>query len=245
MMHAPIAVGENIYRKQASPVVPDELIRTHQSLVRKLAWQVHSQLSSSIQVEDLIQIGLVALVEAARCFEERGAPFAAYARTRVRGAMIDQPRRETHIGRQGITNRKRLTAARKALENSLCREASDAEMAEALDMEPDDYFSFVGSGTAMKFDVLDEVYSDSSSWFMDLSENPEEELLTKEVAEQLAQAIAKLDQRSALVLQLYFKEEMNLAEIAATLDVSTPRVCQIKKEALDRIRHLLRGTLSD
>jgi RNA polymerase sigma factor FliA len=245
MMHAPISVGDTLYRKHARPVSPDDLIRAHQPLVRKLAWQVHSQMSSSIQVEDLIQIGLVALVEAARCFEERGAPFAAYARTRVRGAMIDQLRREAHIGRQGITNRKRLTATRKSLENSLCREASDAEMAAALDMEPVDYFAFVGSGTAMKFDVLDEIYSDSSNWFMDLSENPEEELLAKEVTEQLAQAIAKLDQRSALVLQLYFKEEMNLAEIAATLDVSTPRVCQIKKDALDRIRQMLRGTLDD
>jgi RNA polymerase sigma factor for flagellar operon FliA len=245
MIHAPISVDENIYRKRADAIPVDDLIRTHQQLVRRIAWQVHSGMSSSIQIEDLIQIGLVALIEAARCFEERGAPFAAYASTRIRGAMIDQLRREAHIGRQGISNRKRLAATRKKLEDNLCRAASGAELAKAMDMDADEYFAFVGSSTALQFDAIDDVYNDSNSWFMDLSETPEQELVAKEVEQKLAHAIAKLDKRSALVLQLYFKEEMNLAEIAATLDVSAPRVCQIKKEALDRVKHLLGGALDD
>jgi RNA polymerase sigma factor FliA len=245
MMHAQIAVPPKPYLNTTSAAMVEEIVKTHGGLVRRIAWRVHSGMSSAIAVDDLIQIGLMALVEAAQCFEERGAPFAPYAATRVRGAMIDHLRREAHIARQGIANRKRLAETRRRLENSLCREASDAEMAEALALAPEDYWSLVSSSQSLRFDAIDDVYSDSSSWFIDVASTPEQELLGREIEDRLAGAITSLDERSAMVLQLYFKEGLNLSEIAATLGVSAPRICQIKKDALDQVRDLVQDLIDD
>ena len=240
MIHAPIIIDEARYRKGTSNLSADKLVKDHYNLVRRIAWQIQSGMSSAIPVEDLIQIGLIALVEAARCFEERGAPFTPYASTRIRGAMIDQLRKEAHIGRKGVANKRRLVAVRKQLECELGGDASDAEMASAMGMEAEDYFALVNSSESLQFDSLNEVYSDSNLWFIDLSGTPEEDLAQRQVEQLLAEAIANLDKRSALVLQLYFKEGLNLTEIAETLDVSAPRVCQIKKEALDQLRNQLK-----
>lgn len=218
----------------------DAIVRQLSPLVRRIAWQVHGSVSSMIAIEDLMQTGLIALVEAARGFEERGAAFAPYAAIRVRGAMIDQLRREAKIGRSGMANRKRLSNVRRSLENRLNRRASDAEMIAEMEMQPAAYHAMVQSSEALQFDAMDEVYSDSSPWFADDAINPEQQLIEAEMEEQLTAAIAELDTRSAMVLQLYFKEGLNLAEIAETLDVSAPRICQIKRDALAKVRAQLR-----
>jgi RNA polymerase sigma factor FliA len=214
----------------------DAIVRQHSPLVRRIAWQVHGSVSSMIAIEDLMQSGLIALIEAARGFEERGAAFAPYAAIRVRGAMIDQLRREAKIGRSGMANRKRLSAVRRSLENRLNRRASDAEMAAEIEMQPAAYHAMVQSSEALQFDAMDEVYSDSSPWFADDTDTAEQQLIAAEMEEQLAKAISALDPRSAMVLQLYFREELNLAEIAETMDISAPRVCQIKRDALAKVR---------
>jgi RNA polymerase sigma factor FliA len=240
MIHAAIKGASNAYAQQDI----EAILRRHSGLVRKIAWQVHSGMSSSVAVEDLIQIGLIALVEAARGFEERGAAFAPYAATRVRGAMIDQLRREAHISRQGMANRKRLAATRRTLENRHCRSVSESEMATELGLDAEAYNALLLSSQALQFDAMDEVYSDSSDWFVDLADTPEQALIESEMEERLADAISRLDERSAMVLQLYFREGLNLAEIAETLKVSAPRVCQIKRDALARVRNQL-GDLID
>jgi RNA polymerase sigma factor FliA len=240
MIHAAIKGASKAYAKHDM----DAILRQHSGLVRKIAWQVHSGMSSSVAVEDLIQIGLIALVEAARGFEERGAAFAPYAATRVRGAMIDQLRREAHISRQGMANRKRLAATRRKLENRHCRSASESEMAAELGLDAEAYNALLLSSQALQFDAMDDVYSDSNDWFVDLADTPEQALLEKQMEDRLAGAISELDGRSAMVLQLYFREGLNLAEIAETLKVSAPRVCQIKRDALARVRSQL-GDLLD
>jgi RNA polymerase sigma factor FliA len=243
MIHETINMPPRGYVKNAAADI-DQIVRKHSGMVRKIAWQVHSGMSSAVAIDDLMQIGLMALVEAARGFVETGAAFAPYAATRVRGAMIDQLRREAKIGRQGMANRRRLASTRSTLENRLCRAASDAEMAEALGVEVADYHALVTSCQPLQFDAMDEVYSDSSMWFADLADTPEQILLDHEVEEQLAGAIAILDERSAMVLQLYFKEGLNLAEIAETLCVSAPRSCQIKRDALDRVRTVMTASFA-
>jgi RNA polymerase sigma factor FliA len=239
MMNTAIDVAANPYAKQRASSEIDAIVKAHGRLVRRIAWHVHSGMSSMIGVEDLIQIGLIALVEAARGFEDRGAPFAPYAATRIRGSMIDALRRDAHIGRQGIANRKRLSITRRALENKLCRGATDTEMADAMDVDLPTFHALESSSCALQFDALDQVYSDSSAWFIDLGQTPEDALIENQVEQHLTKAIATLEPRAAMVLQLYFKEGLNLSEIAACLNVSAPRVCQIKKEALDQVRLLL------
>ena len=239
MLHARIEHDEFTYRRSASPKTPEALVRQHRELVRKIAWHVHSGVSTRIELEDLVQIGLVALVEAARTFEERGAAFAPYAAMRVRGAMIDHLRREALMSRSGMANRRRLGTLRTRLESRLGRRASDSEMAEELGQSPEEYHAMVASTQAIEQQSLDEVYADDQPWFMDLGERADSQIEREQLAAEMARAIAGLPEREALVLQLYFVEELNLDEIGEVLDVGAARICQIKKAALGKLRESL------
>jgi RNA polymerase sigma factor FliA len=214
----------------------EALIKTHSQLVRRIAWHVHSRMSTAIEVADLIQIGMIALVEAARSFEERGVAFAPYATIRVRGSMIDQLRRDARMCRSGMANRRKLATVRAALENSLHRHAADSEMADALDIGLGDYHSMIQSAQAVQQDSLDEVYSDHATWFADTADSADQQILQSQLKTALAENIGRLSTREALILQLYFVEEMNLDEIGETLSVGAARVCQIKKAALEKLK---------
>src|SRR5947199_3268135 len=130
--------GPATYQKQARPA-PETLVRAHMALVRKIAWHVHARVATAIDVEDLAQIGMVALVEAANCFEDRGHAFATYASVRIRGAMIDHLRRQATICRSAMTRRREFASVRQRLEGRFGREASEAEMAAELGLDPADY----------------------------------------------------------------------------------------------------------
>ncbi|MBL0925935.1 MAG: sigma-70 family RNA polymerase sigma factor [Sphingomonadaceae bacterium] len=148
---------------------PARLIEAHSPLVRRIAWHVHSRMSTAIEVEDLIQIGLVALVEAAQNFEDRGLAFSPYAQTRIRGAMVDALRRDARMGRAGMANRRYLAGIRARLEQEYMRVPSDAEMAEATGLEPKAYHAMAASSQAVAQESIDESYSDHALWFADLS----------------------------------------------------------------------------
>ncbi|WP_395611768.1 RNA polymerase sigma factor FliA [Allosphingosinicella sp.] len=228
------------YQKQVKPT-PEVLVRTHMPLVRRIAWHVHARVASTIEVEDLAQIGMVALVEAANSFEDRGHAFATYATLRIRGAMIDHLRRHATIARSAIQRRREMAQVRSRLEGRLGRGASEAEMAEEMGLTPADYREMVDDSQAVHQESIDEVYSDHSMWFADVEERADEAIDRTRLQRAIAETIATLPEREAMVLQLYFVEEMNLEEIGETLGVGAARICQIKKAALDRVR----ATLTD
>lgn len=239
MFHSAIHPGDLTYTPVRKRLEPEALVREHRDMVKRIAWHVYGGLSSKVELEDLIQIGLVALIEAAQNFEERGASFKAYAATRVRGAMIDQLRREATVSRNGMVNRRKLASTRKTLESQHGRSVSDAEMAAALNLSAEAYFSMVQSAQAMEQESIGEVYQDDQLWFADLRDGPADELERAELRSALASAISDLPKREAMVLQLYFVEECNLEEIGAVLDIGAARVCQLKKAALARVRAAL------
>ncbi len=239
MQHSPIADDELTYAPRRSQGDADAIIRAHSQLVRRIAWHVHSRMSSAIEVEDLIQIGMVALIEAARTFEDRGIPFVPYASMRVRGAMIDELRRDARMCRSGMVNRRRLAQVRAELENQLGRSVGDADMAQALELEGRAYHALVASTHAVRQDSIDEVYSDHDIWFADMADAADTVLEQSQLRRMIAQNIALLAEREAMVLQLYFVEELNLDEIGETLGVGAARVCQIKKAALDKLRMMM------
>ena len=230
--------GPATYQRQARPA-PETLVRTHMALVRKIAWHVHARVATAIDVEDLAQIGMVALVEAANSFEDRGHAFATYATLRIRGAMIDHLRRHATICRAAIARRRELAQVRARLESRLGRGASEAEMAEEMGLAAPDYRAMVDDSQAVHQESIDEVYSDHSMWFADVEEQADETLDRERLQLAVAEAIRALPERDALVMQLYFVEEMNLEEIGQTLGVGAARICQIKKAALDRVRAAL------
>ncbi len=241
MQHHVIEQSPLTYTRNRSQLDAEALITTHSQLVRRIAWHVHSRMSTAIEVADLIQIGMIALVNAARTFEDRGISFVPYVTTRIRGAMIDQLRRDSRMCRSGMAFRKKMAAARSALEAKLHRHASEAEMAAAMDMELPAYHQALQSAQAVQQDSLDDVYSDHEAWFADVSDGADTQLEQQQLREALARHIAQLSEREALVLQLYFVEELNLDEIGETLNVGAARICQIKKAALEK----LRGAMTD
>ena len=230
--------GISTYRRHAK-ASPDALVRAHMPLVRKIAWHVHGRVASAIEIEDLVQIGMVALVEAANGLEDRGHAFATYATLRIRGAMIDHLRRHASICRSAMARRREMADVRRRLEGRLGRAASEAEMAQEMGLDPADYRAMVDDCQAVHQESIDEVYSDHSMWFADVEERADEALERERLKEAIAASIRELPERDAMVLQLYFVEEMNLEEIGQTLGVGAARICQIKKSALDRVRQHL------
>jgi RNA polymerase sigma factor FliA len=242
MLHVPIDVPT---RRPDGPhgygigQTQDEILRQHGEMVRRIAWHVFSRMSSSIELEDLVQTGLIALIEAARSYEDRGFAFATYASTRVRGAMIDQLRKEARMTRSGIAGRRKLAETRAALEQQYMRAPSSEEMAEAMGIDADSYHAMVASAQPVESGSIDELYSDHDGGFADLTDNALATMERDELGAMLAQSLSQLPQRDAMVLQLYFVEERNLDEIGMILGVGAARICQIKKKAMENLRDLL------
>jgi RNA polymerase sigma factor FliA len=217
----------------------DILVRDHMPLVRKVAWHVHGRVSSAIDVEDLIQTGMVALIEAARSYEDRGHAFATYATMRIRGSMIDALRRGAAQGRVAMAKRRAIVAAQARFEQSHGRSPTDSELAEALGIDLATYQADAESARAVRHESIDDLYSDQMIWFADVQERADDVIERAQLQASVADAIRTLPEREAMVLQLYFVEEMNLDEIGETLGVGAARVCQIKKSALDKMRSLI------
>jgi RNA polymerase sigma factor for flagellar operon FliA len=215
----------------------DVLIRTNSRLVQKVARQVYHHVSCSIAIEDLVQIGQIALIEAARNFVDRGtAVFSTYASLRIRGAMIDELRRSATISRNALRQRRQFRKVEAELGATLGRPPTETEMAKSVDMAIGAYRTALGSMQAIEYRSIDDEYSDTSSWFADLSPAADETFDTERRQKALAAVIAKLPEREQVVLQLFFVEECSLIEIGKIFDVGPARICQIKKRALDTMR---------
>ena len=217
-------------------------VRRFLPMVRRLAWHVHGSGRDGIEVEDLVQAGLVALTECARKHAGPGEDgFAAYAKMRVRGAMVDLVRRTLPLSR-GATERRRMVREKEAdLRSTLGREPSEPELADALGLAPADLAALRSASEPLRFEPIDEAYSDSSMAFADDRPDAFALLEDQEMRGAVAAAVASLPERLQLVVQLYFVEELNLSEIAETLGVSIPRVHQLKAQALDKLRAALAG----
>jgi RNA polymerase sigma factor for flagellar operon FliA len=214
----------------------DTLIHNHLQLVRRLAWHVHGRVSSAAELEELVQAGMVALVEAARAFEDRGFEFSTYASVRIKGAMIDHLRRGSGQSRGASSSRRAIEAARRTVESMQPGPATAPEIAAQMGVPLDTYFRMESETRTGTHEPLDDVYADDSMVFCDEGERHDEALDRVSGQERLRDALSALDERSQLVLQLYFFEEMNLEEIGQVMDVGAARVCQIKKAALAKLR---------
>ncbi len=232
-------LAELTYGPKPDILNEDQLINNHLPLVRKLAWHVHGRVSNAIEIEDLLQIGMVALVEAAQGYEDRGLGFSNYAKLRIRGAMIDHLRKLSNLSRNAMTFRKKLRATRERLAQELGHDPDELALAQAMNMDQESFRIAVDNAGAIELKSMDEVYSDQNIWFEDQTEKADGALERSQTQDQLAAAIGSLPEREGMILQLYFVEEMNLDEIGKTLDIGAARVCQIKKAALSKLQKIL------
>ena len=219
---------------------PHDLITSQMEQVRKIAYYFHGRVRGAVEVEDLIQAGYVGLVDAAQKYERKeGASFAAYAGIRIRGAIADHLRRASNLCRTTILNRQMVNRATVALERRLQRQPTSIEIAEELGMGINEYEHWRQAFQANTLQTIEEVYDEFSVWFVSTAGNPEEEINKVELRAALRKALESLSQREALVIQLYYVEELNVYEIAEILEVTKGRVSQIKKAAIGNLRQRL------
>ena len=238
--HRPFSAGLNV----AGAYRGNEADRSRRFLpmVRRLAWHVHGSGRPGIEVEDLIQAGLVALTECAQRHNGPGEDgFAAYAKMRVRGAMVDLIRRQVPLSRGASERRRLLREKESELRGELGRDPHAHELAAALGMAESELAALRDAAEPLRFESIDEVYSDGSMAFADTGPGSLDLLADEELREAVAGAIAALPERLQMVVQLYFVEEMNLSEIAEVLSVSIPRVHQLKAQAIAQLQKALAG----
>ena len=224
----------NAQRAYASEI--NERIEKFLPMVRKLAWYYEGSCAASLDVDDLLQAGMIALTECAQRHERPSEDgFAAYAKMRVRGAMIDLLRSQSHHVRGAAALRRKMESTADELRRNLGRDPSAEEIAHAMGISVEEYHK-ARSQVATRLVDLEDCYSDTNPAFV--SEEPDAEAQLLEAADKVAltQAIANLPERLRLVIQLHFLEELNLTEIAAILEVSVPRVHQLKANALEKLR---------
>lgn len=216
------------------------LIAQFTPLVRKLAWHLAPSAGPAMDVDDLMQVGLIALTECARRHDRpTDDGLAAYAKLRVRGAMIDAIRKMQAETRGARAELRRIEAHRTTLANRLGHQPSDRELAAAMGMTPVELAAQIARAQPVAHIEVGDCYDETSGAFASEEPGAEDLLLEAEGHEALASAIAGLSQRHQLVIQLYFLEDLNLAEIASVLEVSVPRVHQIKASALKALRAAL------
>ena len=217
----------------------EAMIRHYLPLVRRIAWHVHGSMSTIVEVEDLVQIGLVALVEAIGQAAEQGAQFRAYLQTRLRGAMIDELRRQATTTRGAMRRRRQYHAAVATLTASTGRAPDEAALAKELGVTVEKLRADYETADAVRFESMDEVYADDLPWFADDTPDAFEQLAESDLRDTLIAAITALPEREALVVQLFYVEELNLEEIGQVIGVGAARVCQIKAAAHAKLKKAL------
>jgi RNA polymerase sigma factor for flagellar operon FliA len=218
----------------------DQRILDNLALVKRIAYHLVSRLPSSVQLDDLIQAGMVGLIEAAKHYDpSQGASFETYAGIRIRGAMLDEVRHADWSPRSLHRKLRQVSTAMRDIENSTGRDAKDNEVAERLGISLDEFHTIMRDSASTRLFSLDQEDADGNSQVMSLISDEKEPLmaLQKEGFKQaLAKTISELPEREQMVMSLYYNEELNLKEIGQVLDISESRVCQIHGQALSRVR---------
>ncbi len=236
------------YKKAAKPDAAadqiDRLVREHAQLVKRIAYHLLARLPASVQVDDLIQAGMIGLMEAARRYDDgQGASFETYAGIRIRGTMLDELRRSGWLPRTALRKLRQLTEATRAAERELGGEAPPEAIARQLGMDMETYFTLARE--ASEFGVLrfgDLAGEDEEPWennIADASPGPQTQVEDEDLRERVAGAVGDLPPRERMVMSLYYEQELNLREIGEILGVSESRVCQIHGQALLRLRSRL------
>lgn len=234
-----------MYNPHNNAAASDNLIEQYAPLVKRIAQHLLARLPASVMLDDLIQAGMIGLLEAAKKYDEsKGASFETYAGIRIRGAIIDEVRRGDWTPRSVHRNSRRISETIQLLEGRLGRAVSDREIATEMAISVADYHALLKDSADSRLFSLDELTGTDSDQAPEQLSNaapsPLQDTEKQAFASALAQAIDNLPEREKLVLALYYDEELNLKEIGEVLGVSESRVSQIHSQAAHRLRGRLR-----
>ena len=226
------------YRANRDDSSREALVQAYLHLVKRVVVRIKPLLPPSIEEGDLISYGLIGLLEAIDRFDQnRGVPFEAFAVQRIRGAILDGLRSMGWLPRSAYQRAKQLQDTIESLEQRLGHPPSEQELADELGLTEEEYSEFVMEAAPVTILPLDEL--------LPLAEKVRErdimeEHRRRELVEILAQAIEQLPERERLVITLYFYEQLTLKEIAKVMKLTEGRVCQLKTQALIRLRAALK-----
>jgi len=227
----------NAYNNQIDKAT---LLEQHTVLVKRIAYHLLARLPASVIVDDLIQSGMIGLFEAANNFDNtKGASFETFAGIRIRGAMLDEMRRGDWTPRSVHKNSRMVSEAINQLETTLSRDVTDVEVAEKLDISLNEYHHILSEVSTGKILGIDDLGVDDDAINFDSAchgADPYQEIERGAFKKGLSECISALPEREALVLSLYYDEELNLREIGHVLDVSESRVSQIHSQAMHRLK---------
>jgi RNA polymerase sigma factor FliA len=223
-------------------------VTNYAPLVKRLAHHLAAKLPPSVQVDDIIQAGMIGLMDAANRYErEHGTQFETYATQRIRGAMLDELRQNDWMPRAVRSSQRTIESAMSKLEQRLGRAASDSEMAAELHMTIGQYHELLNEARGCQLLHLDELGgNDNEEQYLDRhrtdeDDDPHSQLEDRQFRTALAKAIDHLPEREKMVMGIYYEQDLNFREIAAIMGITESRVCQIHTQAVARIRTKLKN----
>jgi len=213
-------------------------------LVKRIAHHLMARLPSSVQIDDMLQAGMLGLLEARGNFDaSKGASFETFAGIRIRGSMIDEIRRGDWVPRSVHKNARSIASVIRDIEQATGRDARDTEVASKLGVDVSEYRQMlmdVNNGHMMDFEAMGVTEDHFSQGLSDTSQTPFEKIQKEDFRNSLAGAISSLPEREKLVLALYYDEELNLKEIGEVIGVSESRISQINSQAMLRLQSRLK-----
>jgi len=226
-----------IYQDTQNSDRPDQGLLRHIALVKRVAIHLKARLPNFMELDELIQVGMVGLIEADKSFDaSKGVEFEVFAKNRIRGAILDQVRKLSHLPRSAISNIREHSQASEELSGKLGRQPTQSELAEFMGKDIQEFHKerthahrFQTLSLESQGSAIDEMPSTASS-------QPESEVADNQLKAALVKSIQTLPERESMVISLYYVEEMNLKEIGAILEVSESRVSQILSACVKKLR---------
>ena len=224
----------------------DGLINENLELVKRIAYYYRGRVGKITEIEDLLQLGMVGLVEAAHNYSPQDdVPFASYARLRIKGAIVDYLRKSSNLCRGTIRRKQDYERAKRNLEKKLNRDPSVEEIAIELQVEVSELSKWKHDFAVSQHKSIDEATEAYGDFLFSMEEPVEEKIFNGQLKQLLRENLTSLNQQQLLVLQLYYVEELNVYEIAEVMSVTTGRVSQIKSAAIKILRNLIEIQVND
>ena len=232
---------------QKGQLQSNELLKQYSPLVRRLAHQMIAKLPANVEIDDLIQVGMMGLSDALARFDvSQGVQFETFATQRIRGAMLDELRGSDWMSRGDRRHQRSIESAVHKLEQRLGRAPSESEIAREMGLQLQEYQELLGKVRGTQLVYLEDMSGDDGDedfldrHMVDTDSNPLGRLSDRKMREALVSAIEQLPEREQYVMSMYYEHDMNLKEIAAVLGVTESRVCQLHSQSIARLRTRMR-----
>jgi len=242
-------MATNPYKKAHGDEASNQLVVKHAALVKRIAYHLMARLPSSVVVDDLIQAGMVGLLEASRNYQpDLGASFETYSGIRIRGAMLDELRRNDWAPKSVHRKTREMAKVVRDIEARTGRDARDDEVAKEMGITTEEYYKILQDSSNTRIYGLEELGVDEDAIELGLTDRkngPFEEMTHERFKGKLSEAVAGLPEREKMVVTLYYDSELNLREIGSVLGVSESRISQLLSQAMIRLRARMKEWVGD